>query len=100
MSGPWPFEDARNTTSITLRDVLNGKSQVLFVSHDEDDGMWQFLDGRDAPDPADACVVGLGCMVELDPTVAELADLPLGWVAWRDSVDTPWQRALRPEEWE
>ena len=33
----------------------------------------------------DAAVVSLHNIVQLDPTVADLADLPLGWHAWRDS---------------
>jgi hypothetical protein len=30
--------------------------------------------------------------IDEDPTLAELADLPLGWYAERDSADEPWHR--------
>jgi hypothetical protein len=40
-------------------------------------------------------VVGLGSIVELDPSVCELADLPLGWRAWRSSKTEPWRREPR-----
>jgi hypothetical protein len=32
-----------------------------------------------------------------DKSIGELADLPLGWRAWRSSPDAPWQRARRSE---
>jgi predicted adenylyl cyclase CyaB len=32
-------------------------------------------------------------MIQLDPTLAALADLPAGWYAWRVAPGTPWQRA-------
>jgi len=42
-------------------------------------------------------VVCLGCMVSKDPSLKYLADLPLGWKAWRESAMAPWQRALYVE---
>jgi hypothetical protein len=71
---------------------MEGRAPILLVSHDADDGMWQFLDGRDDPAADDAVVLGLECVFSLDPSIAELADLPLGWQAWRDSMQQPWQR--------
>jgi hypothetical protein len=75
-----------------LRDIVNGKAAILLVHYDADDGMWQFLDGRDDPDPADGVVVCLECVFGLDPSVGDLADLPRGWRAWRDAPGQPWQR--------
>ncbi len=31
-------------------------------------------------------------VLEIDPSVRGLADLPPGWHAWRRSVDEPWVR--------
>ena len=86
----WPFSDARNTASITTRQVLEG-APILLVTHDAEDGGWQFLCGT-TDDPADARVVGLGRMYGRDPTLGELADLPEGWRAHRASPGLPWQR--------
>ena len=74
MVDAWPFEDSRNTASITTRQVLDG-APVLLVTHDDDDGSWQFLCGT-TDDPADARVVGLGEMYKRDPSLGEVADLP------------------------
>jgi hypothetical protein len=31
-------------------------------------------------------------MVELDPSILELADLPAGWIAEREGLDGAWNR--------
>ena len=87
----WPFDDPPNTACITTRFVLDREKPILLVTHDEDDGGWQFLCGSTS-DPDDGRVIGLDCALQLDPNVAELADLPLGWKAWRDSPDHEWER--------
>ena len=92
MSKEWPFADPPNVATISLRDIMKRRRPILFVQHDGDDGCWQFTDGRDSPDPADGVVLGLDCVLSIDPSIAELADLPLGWRAWRDDVTQPWQR--------
>ena len=65
---------------------------ILYVTHDQDDHGWQFLDGN-APEMANAAVVLLSNIVNLDPSVLAIADLPVGWRAWRTSVDAEWQRS-------
>jgi hypothetical protein len=32
-------------------------------------------------------------IVEHDPTVCDLADLPCGWCAEREAIGSPWKRA-------
>lgn len=39
------FKDSPNTMVITLKEILAGTKPILYVSHDEEEGMWQFLDG-------------------------------------------------------
>jgi hypothetical protein len=46
----------------------------------------------------DAMIVALGEVYSLDPTIGELADLPLGWIAERTAVGEPWVRAKKPAE--
>lgn len=40
----WPFEDLQNVAVITIEKIMKRQSPILYVTHDEDDGMWQFLD--------------------------------------------------------
>jgi hypothetical protein len=75
----WKFQDPPNVAVITTMRVLNGG--------------WQFHNNEPGPlDESDAKVVSLQNMVRLDPSIAELADLPLGWYAQRDSRNSPWKR--------
>lgn len=46
--------------------------------HDEEDHGWQFLDGKPA-DLANAALVALEDIVEIDRSVLEVADIPPGW---------------------
>lgn len=86
----WPFPDAVNTASFTTRHVLDGSKPVVEVYHDHD-GDWQFLCGT-TTDVADLKLVCMGCMLERDPSLADLADLPFGWSATRDGQGGRWTR--------
>ena len=87
----WPFDQARNSTTVTMRQVLDGSEPILLVSHDAEDHGWQFIGSSDA-NVEDGRVACLGCVVGRDPSVLEVADLPPGWEAVRDSPKHPWQR--------
>lgn len=91
MRPSWPFADVENTATITLKRIVNRTAPILLVSHDADDGGWQFLDGGEVTED-DASVVSLREILELDPTIKDVADLPLGWKAERTGVGKPWQR--------
>lgn len=89
--GDWPFADPPNSATITVRQIVHEGRPILLVSHDVEDGSWQFLAGGEF-DVADGLLVSLRSMVERDPGLAELADLPPGWRAWRQAPLMPWQR--------
>ena len=98
-SGPddWPFDQPPDAAAITLHSIVFRGAPILHVSHDCDDHGWQFLGAEDA-DPADACIVGMSTILAMDPSVAEVADLPPGWHAWRSSTSSPWSRAPNPSD--
>jgi len=91
----WPFHEPPNVAVFTVKRIVEGRSPILLVKHDSDDGAWQFLDG-DFITEQDAAVVSLQSMFLQDCTLAQLADLPVGWVAWRDTPTAPWERSLSP----
>jgi hypothetical protein len=92
----WKFEDPPNVAVIASRKVVREGDWIAYVSHDSDDGGWQFQNGDPGPrSESDAMVVSLLNIVQLDDSIAQLADLPLGWFAWRESKASPWQRAKR-----
>lgn len=92
----WPFEDLPNVAVITSTDILNHGKPILFVSHDADDGAWQFHTGEDLSIDR-AATVALARIVALDPSVKELADLPLGWIATRQTLTASWVRCIKTE---
>jgi hypothetical protein len=77
-----------------MRQVMDGSEPILLVSHDADDHGWQFIGTSDA----DGRVVCLEHVVNLDPTVLQVADLPPGWQAVRDEVGGPWTRRQNSPE--
>jgi hypothetical protein len=87
----WLFKDLPNTMALTTKDVVIKKTPILFVSHDEDDGMWQFHCNDDV-DMNDAILVSLKEIVDYDSSVTKLADLPFGWIAFRESNQSLWNR--------
>ena len=78
MRPDWRFDDPEVTEVITLERILRGESNVLLVTHDLEDGTWQFLDGEHVFE-SDGVTVLLGEMIQYDPSLESLADLPPGW---------------------
>ena len=92
---PSPFRDPPNTATFTNSCIVNGLHPIRLVTHDAEDGAWQFLCG-DPGEASDVRVVGLGSIIQLDASIGELADLPLGWRAWRSAHGEPWRWAKNP----
>jgi len=90
----WRFKDPPNVAVYSTRSVVAGEMPILRVSHDEDDGAWQFLDGQ-VPRIEERKVVSLAYILKLDPTVEGVADLPLGWIATRATAEDSWVRVRR-----
>ena len=67
------------------------------MSHDEDDGAWQFL-GDSMSDGGGPIVSCFHHPIDNDPSLSELADLPLGWAAERAKPGEPWTRYKREVE--
>jgi hypothetical protein len=75
---------------VTTARVLDGMS-IRLVVHYSDDDSWAFLDGETF-DLSRGKVIGMGEALKLDPSLAEVADLPPGWTASRTHVGGPWSR--------
>jgi hypothetical protein len=70
---------------------------VLLVTHDAEDESWQFVNGYgDTDEGMKAVLVEPDDIVGLDPSLTALADLPLGWWAWRDGPEADWVRQPQP----
>lgn len=85
----FPFYDAPNTAAIICCHIIESKSPILYVSHDEDDGMWQFLCGQ-VHTIDEAKLVSLRWVFDFDHSVGVLADMPCGYYAQRKNRDDSW----------
>jgi hypothetical protein len=86
----WKFPDPPHTGAYLSKAVQEGDEPITYVSHDADDGAWQFLgDTMSDSGGVSSC---LHHPVDDDASLLELADLPLGWYAERKTPDDPWQR--------
>jgi len=77
MTTEWKFDQCRDVAAITTRQVLHEGYPILRVVHYADDHSWAFTCGT-TNDPGDGLVVSMGCIVEHDPTLSEIAELPPG----------------------
>ena len=92
----WKFDQARNVGAVTTAQVLDDAMPVLLVIHYGDDCSWAFLcDTTDNED--DSRMVTMEQIVEMDPTLKEIADLPPGWIAYRDFIGDEWDRFQEEE---
>ncbi|MDD5934413.1 MAG: hypothetical protein PUC65_02440 [Clostridiales bacterium] len=85
----FPFKDAPNTACLVCKHVLNKEKPILYVSHDAEDGMWQFLCGEEHTEE-DAKIVSLNSAYMLDKTVGQLADMPCGYYVERNRESKDW----------
>ena len=71
--------------------VFDKSKPVLLI--DRTDGDWSFLCGQAHADNASMYrVVGIGHVINDDPSLAALLDLPANWEAERGSISEPWIR--------
>jgi hypothetical protein len=71
--------------------VFRRKRKALLVAREGVD--WQFTcGGGDHYSSKDGDHVMLGVLLNFDPSLDELADLPTGWEAERKDSDSPWIR--------
>lgn len=93
----WKFSDDPHATAFLSKAVHEGTEPVTYVSHDADDGAWQFL-GDSMSDGGGPVISCLHHPIDRDSSLVELADLPLGWFAERGQVGEPWIRKKRSTE--
>ncbi len=94
----WKFPDPPHTHVFLSKSVQTGAEPITYASHDEADGAWQFL-GDSMIEGGGPVVVCFHHPIDNDPTLKELADLPLGWWAKRSRPGEPWIRSKhKPED--
>ncbi len=93
----WKFPDHPHTRVFLSEAVQSGREPITYVSHDIEDGAWQFL-GDSMSGGLEPVVSCFHHPVDDDPSLNELADLPLGWWAERAKPGDPWIRRQHEAE--
>lgn len=95
-AGPWPFDQAPDAAAITTTRVLDDAYPILVVTHYEDDHSWGFTCGT-TDEPSNGAVITMAEALAIDPSLREVADLPVGWTARRESLGAQWSRGVSGE---
>ncbi|TVZ08642.1 hypothetical protein JM80_1141 [Cellulophaga sp. RHA_52] len=83
------FSDPENKAVFTCNHVTDEKSPILYATHDSD-GDWQFLCGQNDHAEENAKIISLKNAVELDNTLNELFEMPIGVGAERNGIGEKW----------
>lgn len=86
----WKFEAPREGMAVTTKQVMAGAA-IVYVSHDDDDGAWQFHTAEPLTED-DALLCTLGQVLDVHPSMMDLADLQPGWIAERANDAAAWVR--------
>lgn len=93
----YPFSEKKDLLVFTCTHILEGKKHIKFVTHHFDDCNWQFLCGGMHKDE-DAVIISIQEICELDKSVEELCDLPIGYCASRKNISAKWIISRLPDE--
>lgn len=93
----YQFQEPENTACFTCDHVLNGTHPILYVSHDTNDGTWQFLCGTENHNESNARILGIKEITEIDQTLNELSKMPVGTFAQRSEIGGKWKVFKEPE---
>jgi hypothetical protein len=86
------FVEKLSTAVFTTKFVINEKRTITYVTHDIDDGVWQFFSEDDFDSFEEvAMIVSLEQIIEIDKSILEISDLPLGCVATRKDKNDKWK---------
>lgn len=66
------FTEPENTACFVCEHVLNRQRPILYASHEEGDGSWQFLCGTNDHTESNAKIISLKQATEIDDTINDL----------------------------
>lgn len=85
------IENTLKTAIFTTKFVVNDKKEITYVTHDIEDGAWQFFSNDNFDNYEEvAMIVSLDEIIQIDNTILEIADLPFGYFAARQTSKDSW----------
>lgn len=86
----YKFKEPESTACFVCDHVLNKQRPILYAVHDKQDSSWQFLCGENDHTEVNAKIIALKQAAEIDVTINDLSEMPLGVGAERKSVNDQW----------
>ena len=80
----------RELAAYVCEHVFDGSRPVLLVAHEGGD--WQFLCGGSHGPKEIPRIVGVNHVLEADPSIRDVLNLPIDWEAERTSITGDWRR--------
>ena len=87
----WKFETPPDEAVVTSIHITNLAKPILQVCHYSGDDGWAFLTGEEFS-MDESQLVMLKNILEIDPSLENIVDLPSGWSAQRQSIGGSWHR--------
>lgn len=85
------LESTPDTAVFTTKFVLEDNSTITYVTHDIEDGAWQFFSDDEFENfESVAKIVGLKEIMDIDPTLTELINMEPGYIATRKNKGDKW----------
>ena len=85
----WSFDQDKNVAALITKQVVEQGLPILQVIHYSDDHSWAFMCGTTS-NPSDTLVVSMEQAVFFDVSLYEIATMPPGCIASRNSVEEGW----------
>ncbi|WP_447472929.1 hypothetical protein [Vibrio harveyi] len=85
----WNFDQDKNVATLITKQVVEQGLPILQVIHYSDDHSWAFMCGTTS-NPSDTLVVSMEQAVSFDVSLYEIATMPPGCIASRNSVEEGW----------
>jgi hypothetical protein len=80
-----------NTAVFTTKFVIEDKKTITSIKHEEEDGAWMFFSNEEVDGNMENFrLVSLGKIIMLDPTIIDLMDMSVGYIATRRDENDPW----------
>jgi len=87
----YKFNESENTACFVCNHVLDRERPILYVIHEEEDGSWQFLCGHNDHTEADCKIISLREASDIDGSINDLYEMPLGVGADRKTSSSNWE---------
>lgn len=84
------FHESENTACFVCDHVMHKKRPILYATHEDEDGAWQFLCGFKDHTNSNIKIISLKQATEIDASINDLYEMPQGVGAERRSIHNKW----------